>query len=307
LAVVPCRHAHDLLAFTSSSIGNDFYTAHAAINNVSYYQLQPDTFFAGQTMSGLGRYLLLQVLGPTAGMRLEVNYSFTLIHDGVNAIPPSIVVGSSRVPLPVIGRGSARVISQPLTAQTIDGHPYLLLDVGEPARIHYDKRTGLDALFGSSIPTDERRLTGYLRDISLVSASEYADMRPPLMISQFPANLANPDLEYSGVYEDGWVGRASYFVLGGGQRADLVLHASVPAGAGGRLEVLVNGRRLGDVAASPGPLVVSLPVGASSSSRKVELRFTGLIHLPEPDDRPVSALLASVGFVSPAAAPSPAP
>jgi hypothetical protein len=180
----------------------------------------------------------------------------------------------------------------------IDGHPFVFLDVGEQARIHYDKRTGLDSLFGADIPTDTRRLTGYVRDISLVSGGQYSDLRPPLMVSRFPADLANTALQYSGVYEDGWVAKDSYFVLGGGARADLEVRAAVPAGAGGRLEILVNGRQLDDLAAPPGALAVRVPVSASKTPRKVELRFTGLVRLPAPDFRPVSAHLSRVGFVA---------
>lgn len=296
LAVMPCRSAHDLLAFVDSRLGQSFYLP-THPNFVSFYELQPDYYFPTRTMAGLGQYALFRVLGPTAGMRLEINYTFSFIHNGSNAIPHSVVVGARRAPLPVVGRGSARVISPPITPQIIDGEPYLLVDVGQRARISYDRRRGLDALFGTSVPMDTRRLTGYVRDISLLSAADYARLQPPLAVSSFPTALGNPDLEYSGVYEDGWVADDSYFVLAGGKAATFELKASVPAGAAHHLEILLNGRRLSELNVSAGPLSVSLPVGASSGTRRVELRFDGSIRLPAPDYRPTSALLSYVGFV----------
>jgi hypothetical protein len=279
----------------SSGLGQSFYLAPNP-NYVSTYELQPDPLFAGRTMAGLGQYALFQVLGPSAGMRLEVNYSFSFVHNGTEAIPHSTVVGTSATALPVTGRGSARVITAPVTPQIINGQPYLLFDVGEPARISYDHRHGLDALFGTSIPLDTRRLTGYVRDISLVSAADYARIRPPLAVSHFPADLANPDLQYSGVYEDGWMSSSAYFVLGGGTAATFELKANVLPGGPRKLEVVLNGRRLADVSVKPGVLSVNIPVAASSHWRRVELLFDGTVRLPAPDDRPVSAYLSFVGF-----------
>jgi hypothetical protein len=297
LAILPCRSATNLLVFMDSTKGSNFYSFLSARNAVSYYQLQADPFFPGHTMAGLGRDILFQVVGASQDMRLLVNYSFSFIHDGSNAIPPSVVLGASKFALPVAGRGSARVMSAPLKPEMIDGHPYLLLDVGKTPAVQFDHRRGLDGLFGNSIPLDGRYITGYLRDVSLVSASQYGHLRPPLAVSAFPRDLGNPALEYSGVYEDGWVAQQSYFVLGAGDAADLVVHAAVPAGDAGRLTVLLDGHRIADVPATPGPLNLRIPVSRSAGPRTVALHFAQEMTLPAPDRRPVSALLGFVGFV----------
>jgi hypothetical protein len=296
LRFVGCGAVRDTLAFMTSALGQNFYNP-TSYSTVSNYQLQADPEFPGTTMAGAGRYTLFQVLGPTPKMRLVLSYTATYLQTKSRALPPAAVVGTSRTALPVEGDGSARVISAPLDPQIIDGRPYLLLDMGVPARIHYDHRHGLDAIFGTSIPIDTRRLTSYVRDISLISAQQYARLRPPSSISAFPTDLANPDLQYSGVYEDGWISKDSYFVLAGGTRASLVVRATIPPGATGQLEILLNGRRVTTMAADPGALAVNLPVPASSTPRRVDLRFTRAIRLPAPDLRPAAALLTFVGFV----------
>ena len=298
LHTTPCVDARNLLIFINSALGEPYYLSEHR-RTVSYYQLEGDPYYPGRTFAGFGRYALFRVFGPLPGARLELDFTSTARQDGSNRIPTAAVVGETRTPLPVAGRGSARVFSQPLRYQMIDGAPYVLIDAGEEGKRFRAKRSGLEGLYGASIPLDPRLLTSYVRSISLVSASEYADLRPPLTLSSFPADLANRDLEYSGIYEDGWVGEDSYAMLAGGPTADLVVRANVPAGAGGALKVLLDGRVIASLVDAPGPLSLRVRVPASNSRRRVELRFAGSIKLGAPDLRPASAHLSLLGFVAP--------
>jgi hypothetical protein len=297
LVQMPCDAPHNLLAFTSSNLGESFYLP-LVRKNVSFFQLQPDPFFRDRTMVGFGRYALFQVLGPSTGARLVIELTDTLNHDGVNLLPPAAVVGSNRLALPLRGRGSARVFSAPLKPQVIAGTPYVLLDMGLNGRLPAVERSGLQALYSRSVKTDPRYLTAYVRDISLVSAAQYANLQPPTALRSFPADLANPNLEYSGLYEDGWMGADGYVRLAGGPAADLLVQGQVPAGAGKRLELLVNGRPVASVAVTPGLLNVRAAVPASSASRRVELRFAATIKLKPPDKRPAAAHLTFLGLVA---------
>lgn len=296
LVDMPCSAARDLLAFTQSNLGTSFYLS-SNQRTVSFSQLQTDPYFPGQTMAGFGRYALFRVIGPTAGMRLEFDFTTTLNHDGSNEIPPAMVVGSRRIMLPMVGRGSARVFSVPLHPQMIGVQPYVLLDMNAVPREPATPRSGIQALYGSSIPLDIRFLTSYVRDVSIVSAQQYDELRPPSALSQFPSDLANPNLQYSGLYEDGWMGADAYAVLSGGAASDLVLRGEVPVGAGKHLTVLVNGRTVFSEAINPGALNIRIPVLATTGSRRVELRFAATIHLAAPDLRPATAHLSYLGLI----------
>jgi hypothetical protein len=297
LMMMPCDAPHNLLAFTSSNLGQSFYLP-AVRRDVSFFQLQQDPYFPDGRMVGFGRYALFRVLGPSSGERLVIEMTDTLNNDGANLLPPAAVVGSSRLALPVQGRGSTRVFSPPLKPQIIAGAPYVLVDMGVNGRLPATHRSGVQDIYGRSVPTDPRYLTGYVRDISLVSAAQYANLHPPLALRNFPGDLHNPDLEYSGLYEDGWMGSEGYVTLAGGPAADLVVQGQIPAGAGKHVELLVNGRQVASVALVPGPLYVRAAVPASSTRRRVELRFAASIRLKAPDLRPASALLSFVGFVA---------
>jgi len=298
LVTMPCAAPHDLLALTSSQLGESFYLPFKR-QNVSYNQLQPDPFYPSQTIAAFGRYALFRVLGWIPGSRIALSATESLIHNGSNQLPPAAIVGATRVAMPLVGRGSARVFSQPLTPQLINGIPYVLFDMGVNAHLPAVSHSGLQGLYGRSVPTDPDYLTDYVRDISLVSPKQYAQLQPPAALRSFPEDLNNKDLEYSGIYEDGWMGGDSYVRLAGGPQADLAVRGEVPAGAGKHLVVLVNGRVVASQPIVPGPLDVRIPVPASSSSRRVELHFAATIRLKAPDLRPAAILLSFLGLTPP--------
>jgi hypothetical protein len=299
LTAMRCKSAHNLLAFITSNLGQSFYLP-SERRFVSFFQFQPDPFFTG-AMAGFGRYALFQVLGPSSGERMAVELTTTLNHQASDRLPPAAVVGSSRTPLPLTGNGSARVFSSPIKPQVIDGTPYVLLDMGLDGRLPTIPRSGIQDLYGGSVPTDPNYTTSFVRDISMVSAAQYASLRPPLALRRFPADLTNPDLEYSGLYEDGWMGAEGYVRLAAGPAADLLVKGEVPAGAGKHLEVLVNKRRVASRTIVPGPLDVRVALPASRSDRRIELRFAATIKLAEPDGRPAAARLKFLGLVPRAA------
>ncbi len=299
LVTMPCDAPHDVLAFTSSKLGESFYLPYKR-QNVSYNQPQPDPFDTSQAIAGFGRYALFRVLGWTPGSRIALSLTESLIHNGSNQLPPADVVGAIRVPLPLVGRGSARVFSQPLTPQFINGVPYLLLDMGVNPHLPSISHSGLQGLYGRSVPTDPNYFAGYVRDVSLVSAQQYAQLQPPLALKSFPDDLNDDELEYSGLYEDGWASGDSFVRLAGGPTADLVVRGEVPAGAGKHLLALVNGRVLASRPVATGPFELRVPVPASSSTRRLELRFAATIQLKAPDLRPAAILLSFLGFAPPA-------
>jgi hypothetical protein len=292
-----CRGGENLLMFTQSALGQNFY-GFGSRARVSFYQLERDYFFSRHTMAGLGRYVLFRVLNPTPRVRLVVSLTTTLRHDADNVLPPAAAVGASRARLPFVGRGSGRVFSPPLRAQTIAGQPYVLLDVGVAGRLTPVPRHGLESLYGKSVVLDPRLLTAYLRDISLVSDAQYRRLRAPSALRRFPADLSNPGLEYSGFYEDGWVAERSYAVLAGGHSGDLVIRADdVLQPAAKRLRVLVNGRTVLSRSVLPGALDLRVPIAASRGRRRIEIEWAASTPLKAPDLRPVSAHMSFIGVL----------
>jgi len=290
----PCASPRNLLAFIQTSLGQHFYSA-GDRSAVSYHQLEPDFFFPGRTISGFGRYALFRVLGPSAGVRLMVDLTMSLRHDGSNRLPPAAAVGAARRRLPMTGRGSARVFSPPLRPQRIAGQSYVMLDMGEQGRLQPVPRHGLERIYGADIPLDTRRLTAYVRDVSLIGEDEFARLRPPSALRAFPADLANPSLEYAGIYEDGWVGESAYAVLSARRGADLSVTGDTRGAE--RLRVLVGGREVVRRRVPAGRFSVRVPAPVAGRRVRVELRFGSARPLPAPDLRPAAAHLTFLGFV----------
>ncbi|HKB39535.1 MAG TPA: hypothetical protein VKD72_24070, partial [Gemmataceae bacterium] len=210
--LVPLSSVRNHLVFVHSQKGAYYYHADESWK-ISFTQLESDPLFGMGSMAGLGRHFLFEVLNPTPKVRLVVELSSTLKNDGENRLPPAVCIGTERVPLPLEGCGSARVYSPPLSPQLIQDRSYIGIDMGVEGTQFKDRRSGLAALWGKWLHSDRRHLVAFGRDISVISEEEYARLKPPSVLSSFPQNLASRDLEYSGLYEDGWVARSAYVWL----------------------------------------------------------------------------------------------
>lgn len=197
------------------------------------------------------------------------------------------------------------MISPPLLPQQIAGRSFLALDMGMDGLPFPDERSGLMRLYGSAIHVDPRRLVAFARDISLLSEQDYARLSPPSSLSSFPRDLAHPDLEYSGIYEDGWTSEhASFTLTQAPLTSTLLLRASVPnitPNFQTHLTVSLDGRPIARRTLAPGPFELRVPAtpdARTPARRRVELQFATPQRLPAPDRRLATILLSSIGFTT---------
>lgn len=289
------------LVLTESYLGQNYYLAREAraSGRVALSQLEPDYFRPGHTMSSAGRHLLFEVLGPTPNPQMRLEITATLNGDGENFVPRAAVTGNGTRPLGAVGRGSAR-LQAAVSPIGIENRAFLSLDMGVPPKGFREERQGLLAWFGKDVPLDNRKITGFVREISLVAAEPAA----PTFLPDFRAGLANPQLLYSGAYEDGWVAEESFFRLR--QPAgveELTLRVNVPdlPGRPKNVAIRVDNEPSTAVALLLGPQEVRVPVPAApvDIARRVELRFDGAAPLSTIDRRPASVLVESLGFHAP--------
>ncbi|HEY9641308.1 MAG TPA: hypothetical protein V6C57_12545 [Coleofasciculaceae cyanobacterium] len=297
--MLPLSAAKNLLIFIHSKLGQHYYLGET--KHVSLYQLEKDYFFPSEQISGLGRHFLFEVIHPAPAVRLELNMTASLKNDRGNELPPAAAIGTSRKSFGIVGRGSAHVFSPPIAAQSIGGHNFVSIDMGTEGKRFPSRKTGLMNLYGKDIPTDRRKLVGFGRDISLVSEEEYAGLNPPNYIKSFPTDLAHPDLEYSGVYEDGWVSEAAFFGLKQPNPAlPLRLQGTVPAIKDAtfstELIILVDGQEAIKQTLKPGEFNIKLALPPGGTRRRIDLRFSKFQRLSKGDDRPVAAQLKFIGF-----------
>ena len=300
--LVPLSAEKNFLVFIASEFGNSYYLAgpDRPKGRVSMYQPERDYFFPGQTMLSLGRDSLFRILNPSPRVRMVLEYTASLNGDRENRIPVGSVIGDERLMFPAKGRGSARLFSPPVAPQQIGSGRYIALDMGSWGWSFPEHRSRIMSLYGRDVLMDARRIVGFERDISVISEDAYTALRPPESLRSFPQDLRNRDLEYSGIYEDGWVAEKSEAVLSQPDGASvLVITLSVPGLAGrpaaSSLTVRLDGKEAASKPLPPGETTLRLPT-AGTGKRRIELLFDRSVNLPKPDGRPVSALLRYVGF-----------
>lgn len=288
-----CGTVRNFLVYQNSKKGASFYSFFDTRKDITLYQPEADAGFGESTFSGIGRYLLFRVLDPTSAFRVVV--TMTQAPLAVQTVPPAAIVGAERKPLTVQGSGSARLFSAPVRPQMIAGEPYIMLDLGRDGRLAATPRAGVQGLYGRSIVVDPRFLTSYLRDISLIGSRTYRQLDRPKTIGSFPTDLDNPNLEYSGIFEDGWIAKSSYATFAGGPRAHLVLRADVLPIPNQHIRLLVDGRTVLTRDVAGGGLSLAVPLEPSTRPRRIELRWRSTQRAGPNDRRLLAAHLSSFG------------
>jgi hypothetical protein len=286
------RSVRNVVAFVDSSLGEPYYNWNGA---ESLFQLQHDPFFPQDSMCGIGRYLLFQVLNPTRVIRVRITFTQTLISGDRAAFSPVSIIGASRVDLPLTGGGSASIVSGDVVPRIIDGRAYILLDMGRPPTRFSVPRTGLMWLWGTKVDLDPRRLTAFLRDLSFVDTR----YRPaaPSGITKFPDDLRSPRVTYSGLYEDGWASGDVSVTLDAGASGIVHLRGFVPDVGKQHFEAnvtsFVDGFPIEKKRLSVGD--VDIPVMSGGGVHSFRWRFSGTQQLPGVDGRSVSLFVKSIG------------
>jgi len=298
--LVKPRAIQNDLTFVQSSLG--FAPGPGSpMSKISLFQVEPDYFRTHNTMSGISRYLVFLVLNPTPNARMLLNITDTLSSDGKYNLPPASVIGKHRELFPLVGAGSARVVSPPISPERIGGYDILGLDMGENGHHFIVRRTGLMNLYGTNIQIDPRLLTAFARNISVISASQYHDMKAPQYIPDLGAGLRNHNLIYSGIYEDGWVSKSAYVKLATRHNNEsLIINGLVPLiknpQFSEKLICKIDGLIARTIDLRVGYFHIAIPMRFATGNHIVTFSFTSFERLPGGDGRPISAKFTSLGF-----------
>jgi hypothetical protein len=302
---------HNTLVLMDTDLGH--IISPGKIENVALWQIEDDFGGSPDGIQGIGRHLLFEVLNPVPGSRLVLDYTTGgLAGQGVS-LPPASVIGTERLSLGFEGRGSGRVLSDPVTPREIDGHFYIAVDMGVAATRFHTERHGLAALYNIQLGDDPRSLTGFTRNISLIAPEQVAAIAPPAAITSFPAGLMAPGLFYSGVTEDGWLADRAWFDLALPGPSNFVhVTGAVPGFSpkilGGVIKVFAEGAKVAEGKLTAGAFDMTIPIPEASGPREITFEISGTDRLPVPDGRLVSMLLTSlsIGKKDDAASVSPA-
>lgn len=287
------------IIFVHSELGNHYYLGD--LKKAAFYQLESDPMFPGREFSALGQHFLFTVMGATSRPRVVLELTTTVAKQFNSELPHPKIFGRTNSEVAFVGRGTGRIISRPVDLMYIDGAPYFSIDMERNAQKFTYSPQGLMLLYGRQITADQRRITAFGRDISLISEEQYQSFQPPASLKNFPADLANKNLEYSGIYEDGWVSERAFFVLSPGSSSKyLVLKGQIP-----KIEavdfktsltirvddILVATKELG-----LGTFAIRLPTTPGSGRHRIDFAFSRYQNLPGEDGRATGGKIDFIGY-----------
>lgn len=294
----------DRLVFIHSELSPHYYSS--ARFKAAFFQREPEPITDGEVyFHGTGRYNLFNVKNPSPKLRMIIDFTRTSLGEGRSKLPSNaVIIGDDDYKLPFVGHGSARVVSPILKPEYFEKEAYLTVDFGETPKPIFKEKTGLMRLYGLKFNLDDRRLVGFTRDISVITDEQYRALPRPMRISDFPRDLnQNPGLEYSGLFEDGWVADDAYVKLGASKPGQLVtFRGYVPSIAkfrneGIELTISINEKPTEIVTLKAGEFNITRLITEPAEITTVSLHFSDAqVYDTKRDKRPVSAYVREISI-----------
>ena len=293
----------DHLVFIHSELSPHYYSS--ARFKAAFFQREPEPITHGDVyFHGSGRYNLFNIIHPSPNLRLIVDFSRTSLGKGRSKLPSkAIVVGEKDYPLPFVGHGSARVVSPPLKPEYFEQNAYITLDFGEVPHPIEKEKTGLMRLWGVKFNLDDRRLVGFMRDASVITEEQYLALPRPTKINDFPGDLARyPGLEYSGLFEDGWVAEDAFFKLGPSRAGQiLTFKGTIPdikkfREQGVDVTVSINEKPTEIVNLKSGDFTLTRLIKEATQITSISLHFSDAQVYGTEDPRAVSAAIREISI-----------
>ncbi|MFZ5494456.1 MAG: hypothetical protein ACOZE5_03845 [Verrucomicrobiota bacterium] len=291
------------LVFIHSELGPHYYSS--ARFKAAFFQREPEPVTNGDVyFHGTGRYNLFKIINPSDRIRVMVDFTRTPLGGERYGLPTkAVVIGEEDYPIGFVGSGSARLASPVIKPEVFEQQPYITIDFADQALPIAKRKTGLMSLWGEKFNLDDRRLVGFTRDISIITEEEYQKLERPSKISRFPQDLARyPGLEYSGMFEDGWVGPESLFKLAGSHPGQvLTFRGYIPdtpeyRSKGLDLTISLNDYPTEIVNLRAGEFTLTRLIREPAAITTVRLSFSGSMPYGERDTRYLSAYVHEISL-----------
>jgi hypothetical protein len=293
----------DRLVFIHSFLSPHYYSS--ARFKAAFFQREPEPITRSEGyFHGTGRYTMFNIINPSPNLRVIIDFSRTSLGEGRSKLPDkAVVVGEDDYPLPFVGHGSARIVSPIIKPEYFEKNAYITVDFRDKAEPIAKEKTGLMQLYGRKFNLDDRRLVGFTRDISVMTDEQYQALPRPTRISEFPLDLRKyQGLEYSGLYEDGWIAEDSYFKLGASHPGQVLnFKGFIPdipkfREHGVDVTISINGKPTEIVNLKAGDFKLTRLIREPVSVTSISLHFSdSQIYNPK-DTRPISAFVHEISI-----------
>jgi len=289
------------LAFIESAYGRFYYVVgEQRRDNIAIFKPENDPYFPQNYFCALGEHILFQVFSKNKRPRilLEITTS-PLISAGAEKLP---TVKLNNVDFGFKGNGAARLVSEPINLEKVGQEFYLSMDIPNQAKQFPIMRSLIQSIYSKNISDDFRRITAFCRNIEILDANNYDhnNFNIPTEVKNFPADLSNKSLEFSGIFEDGWLSENSVWKLRPQEtHSTLQIKGFIPRISDDSFNTFINIKIDGSLAYkkrhSIGNFLIELPV-KGTFVRTIEINISNAQILPNKDGRQIGAKLNYIGF-----------
>lgn len=295
---------HNYLMFIDSSKGYTYYSWEKSRTQTALYLPERNPMVPGTYMQAFGNYLLFEIIHPSAKPMLILGDTNTVLSQYSRALPKVEIYGENVKDVTSVGRGSARTDTLLPPPKQISGHYYYLIHILQSTLPQIQKQSAVASVYGRAIQNDSRRIAIFVNNLSVLDSAEITVWDTPKNLSNFPTDLENEKLFYSGIYEDGWIAKDSYFDLDSANTKNFTITGQVPILPSQpkfttELSVLIDGKKALVTLLNPGEFSKTVSItnmNLEMGTHRVELHFSKEQMLPLPDGRPASAHVTELGF-----------
>ncbi len=250
------------LTFVPSSVGG---LPDQGLAESSFSPAEIDPIW-GREIQAFRRFALFRIDNYQPGLRVEISLTATFSPQFDYELPKPSLIGEEVANFGVVGSGAARSISAPIRPKWINGFPYILMDMGRTPGYPPVSQALVFPLWNSEVRRDPRSSSAYVRRLMVLTPEEARQTLQQRPSDVTLETLRDPDVRYSGIFEDGWLSADAWIDVDTGKGSRTIIVKGQPAGDGtsGNLEIRC-GQARGVVPISRNPLNFSLFISDADS------------------------------------------
>ncbi len=288
----------NLLLFKNTQLATSTIGPHQ-----TFFQIEKDPMSISNVFVGIGRYHLYDILNFENNSELLLEITASYNKDKLYKLPTLSILGSTKKEINLVGNGSARVLVNNIEPQKINNSTLLGIDFGYDGNYFKNKEQIGYKLFNNQILQDPKKISLFARNISLINRKKVNDifLNAPQYIKSFPKDLANENLIYSGIFEDGWVADEFYVNLTKKGGTNLVIRGMIPQlgnkDFNTKVEVVLNGKSQEIKEFGIGDFQIIIPVNELDFEKyNIYIKSSNLQQISKLDSREVSFLIKEVSI-----------
>jgi hypothetical protein len=151
-----------------------------------------------------------------------------------------------------------------------------------------------------NISFENRKMITFLQKATILDKEKFFGNYSVSEIKNFPVDIVETNVLYSGLYEDGWSSESFYVIFKNRKSSELVIEGSVPLISDSKfktkLDVYINDAYTYSKLIGLGDFQLKFPASAKTEFVKVDIKFSNYQELLKPDGRVIGMFVKEVSL-----------